>query len=137
MVSSGVDPSDARKEIRSELALRRVAAERATAGLPPVDSFEAVAREWHTKNLPTWAPSHSSKIIRRLEQGMASTLLHECGWPSDVIERHLSHPERNAVKAAYHAEHLPARRKMMQAWADHLDALRKGGKVISLRAKAR
>jgi integrase len=69
-------------------------------------------------------------------RGMASTLLHECGWPSDVIERQLSHAERNAVKAAYnHAEHLPARRKMMQAWADHLDDLRKGGgKVFSLRA---
>jgi len=67
-------------------------------------------------------------------RGMASTLLHECGWPSDVIERQLSHAERNAVKAAYnHAEHLPARRKMMQAWADHLDALRLGGEVVPLR----
>lgn len=68
-------------------------------------------------------------------RGMASTMLHECGWQSDVIERQLSHAERNAVKAAYnHAEHLPARRKMMQAWADHLDALRKAGQVLSLRA---
>jgi integrase len=68
-------------------------------------------------------------------RGMASTLLHECGWPSDVIERQLSHAERNAVKAAYnHAEHLPARRKMMQAWADHLDALRKGTKPALHRA---
>ena len=68
-------------------------------------------------------------------RGMASTLLHECGWPSDVIERQLAHAERNAVKAAYnHAEHLPARRKMMQAWADHLDALRAGAAVVSLRA---
>jgi integrase len=341
LVSAGTDPSDVRKETRSELAIRRIAAQRVTAGLPPIDSFEAVAREWHDKNVPTWAPSHSSKIIRRLEQdvfpwigakpvntirptellswlrrveergaietthrvqqncgqvfryavatgraesdpsrdlrgaltpwkpehyptltdarevgrllrdieayeggfitkcamalspmlfvrpgelrraewseinldaaewripaakmkgrvthivplatqavsilrelqpltgnsswvfpgvrtngepmsentvnaalrrlgydrtmitahgfrGMASTLLHECGWPSDVIERQLSHAERNAVKAAYnHAEHLPARRKMMQAWANHLDVLRKGGKVVSLRA---
>ena len=32
---------------------------------------------------------------------------------------------RNAVSAAYNfAEHLPERRKMMQAWADHLDTLR-------------
>src|SRR5207248_1836163 len=57
-------------------------------------------------------------------RSMASTMLHERGWPSDVIERQLSHSERNAVKAAYnHAEHLPARRKMMQAWADYLDQL--------------
>jgi integrase len=58
-------------------------------------------------------------------RGMASTMLHERGWPSDVIERQLSHAERNAVKAAYnHAEHLPKRREMMQAWADYLDGLR-------------
>lgn len=341
LVSAGTDPSDLRKEVRAERVLRRTAQQRSAAGLPPIDSFEAVAREWHTKNEPTWAPSHSSKIIRRLEQdvfpwigakpvgtirptellallkrveergaietthrvqqncgqvfryavatgraesdpsrdlrgaltpwkpehyltltdardvgrllrdieayeggfitkcamklspllfvrpgelrraqwseinfdaaewripaakmkdrvmhivplarqavnilrdlhpltgasswvfpgirtngepmsentvnaalrrlgydrtmitahgfrGMASTLLHECGWPSDVIERQLSRAERNAVKAAYnHAEHLPARRKMMQAWADHLDALRNGANVISMRA---
>jgi integrase len=66
--------------------------------------------------------------LRRLGygfRGMASTMLHEHGWPSDVIERQLSHIERDEVKAAYnHAEHLPARRKMMQEWADHLDELR-------------
>ena len=70
-------------------------------------------------------------------RGMASTLLHECGWPSDVIERQLSHSERNAVKAAYnHAEHLPERRKMMQAWANHLDKLRKGADVVPLAKQA-
>lgn len=64
-------------------------------------------------------------------RGMASTLLHEQGWPSDVIERQLAHVERNSVKAAYnHAEHLPERKRMMQAWADYLDALKAGGKVI-------
>ena len=341
LVSAGVDPSAARKVARDEAVQQRATERRSAAGLPPVDSFEAVAREWHAKNNATWAPSHSIKIIRRLEQdvfpwigskpvssirpmellallkrvehrgaietthrvqqncgqvfryavatgrvesdpsrdlrgaltpwkpehyptltdardvsrllrdidayeggfitkcamklspmlfvrpgelrraewneinldaaewripaakmkgriqhivplatqavsilrelqpltgscrwvfpgvrtngepmsentvnaalrrlgydrtmitahgfrGMASTLLHECGWPSDVIERQLSHAERNAVKAAYnHAEHLPARRKMMQAWADHLDSLRAGGEVVSLRA---
>jgi integrase len=59
-------------------------------------------------------------------RGMASTMLHELGWPSDVVERQLSHAERNTVKAAYnHAEHLPERRRMMQAWADHLNKLRR------------
>ncbi|KQW69904.1 phage integrase central domain-containing protein [Methylibium sp. Root1272] len=341
LVSAGGDPSEVRKEARSEAVQRRATAARAAAGLPPENSFEAVAREWYEKNATGWAPSHASKIIRRLEldvfpwigsrmidtirptellallkrvedrgaietthrvqqncgqvfryavatgratsdpsrdlrgaltpwkpehyptlteprqvgqllrdiesydggfitkcamrlapmlfvrpgelrraewseinleaaewripaakmkgrvmhivplatqalaileelkpltgksrwvfpgvrtngepmsentinaalrrlgydrtkltahgfRGMASTMLHECGWPSDVIERQLSHAERNAVKAAYnHAEHLPARRKMMQAWADHLDALRQGGSVVAIRA---
>jgi len=70
-------------------------------------------------------------------RAMASTLLHEIGWKSDVIERQLAHAERNKVKAAYnHAQHLPERKKMMQAWADHLDALRDGAEVIPIKRKA-
>lgn len=75
LVSAGTDPSDVRKEMRSELAVRRMAAQRVTAGLPPINSFEAVAREWHDKNVPTWPSSHSSKIIRRLEQDVFPWLL--------------------------------------------------------------
>lgn len=343
VVSAGVDPSDVRKEVRDTAAVERDTEQRVAAGLPVAGSFEEVAREWHAKFAPTWAESHASKIIRRLEmdvfpwigarpvgslkpmdllallkrveergaietthriqqncgqvfryavatgradsdpsrdlrgaltpwkpehyatlidardigrllrdidgydgglltrcalklspllfvrpgelrraewaeitleaaewripaakmkgrvmhivplarqavevfkelqpltgkgrwvfpgvrtngepmsentvnaalrrlgyqkaditahgfRGMASTLLHEAGWPSDVIERQLSHAERNAVKAAYnHAEHLPARRTMMQAWADQLDKLRGTGAVVPLRARA-
>ena len=340
LVRSGQDPSDVRKAAREAATARREAATRESAGLPPIDSFEAVAREWYRKHAPNWAATHSDKIIRRLERdvfpwigrmpissirpadilavlrrveergaietthrvqqncgqvfryavataraesdpsrdlrgalppwkpehyptltdpravgrllrdidsydggfitrcamklspllfvrpgelrraewaevnfdaaewripaskmksrvmhivplatqaleilgelqpltgrsawvfpgvrtngepmsentvnaalrrlgydrttltahgfrGMASTLLHESGWASDVIERQLSHSERNSVKAAYnHAEHLPARRQMMQAWADYLDGLRRGAEVIPLR----
>ncbi len=58
-------------------------------------------------------------------RSMASTLLHELGWNHQVIERQLAHAERNAVSAAYNfAEHLPERKKMMQAWADYLDQLK-------------
>ena len=60
-------------------------------------------------------------------RGMASTLLNEQGWNPDAIERQLAHVERNAVRAAYnHAQFLPERRKMMQAWADYLDSLKRG-----------
>jgi integrase len=58
-------------------------------------------------------------------RSMASTLLHEQGWSSEIIERQLAHAEGNSVKAAYnHAQHLPERRKMMQWWADYLDDLK-------------
>ncbi len=68
-------------------------------------------------------------------RSMASTLLHEKGWPSDVIERQLAHAERNNVKAAYNrAEHLPKRQKMMQGWADYLDTLKAGAGIIPIRA---
>lgn len=59
-------------------------------------------------------------------RGVASTILHEQGWPHEHVELQLAHQERNAVSAAYnHALYLEPRAKMMQAWADHLDALRK------------
>ncbi|MBN8737110.1 MAG: tyrosine-type recombinase/integrase [Xanthomonadales bacterium] len=67
-------------------------------------------------------------------RSMASTLLNEQGWPPDVIERQLAHAESNKVRAAYnHAEYLAERRKMMQAWADHLDVLKRGATVVPIR----
>ncbi|GAC1621145.1 MAG: tyrosine-type recombinase/integrase [Nevskia sp.] len=70
-------------------------------------------------------------------RSMASTLLNEHGWHKDAIERQLAHGERNKVRAAYnYAEHLPERRKMMQAWADYLDSLAAGGKVVPIGKRA-
>ena len=71
-------------------------------------------------------------------RAVASTLLNEMGkFRPDVIERQLAHSERDEVRGAYNrAEYLPERKTMMQAWATHVDALRKGGKVILLRDNA-
>jgi len=67
----------------------------------------------------------------------ASTLLHEQGFHSDMIERQLAHAEQNRVKAAYNrAQHLPERRLMMQAWADYLDGLKSGAQVIQFPRQA-
>jgi len=58
-------------------------------------------------------------------RSVASTLLHEQGWPSAAIERQLAHGERNKVKAAYnYAQYLEERREMMQSWSDYLDGLK-------------
>lgn len=68
-------------------------------------------------------------------RGIASTVLHEQGYRHDVIELQLAHQERNQVSAAYnHATYLPQRRKLMQAWADYLDASRMGAKVLPFKA---
>ena len=58
-------------------------------------------------------------------RGIASTILHEQGYPHEHIELQLAHTRRNAVSAAYdHATHLEARAKMMQDWSDYLATLR-------------
>jgi len=65
----------------------------------------------------------------------ASTLLHEMQFPSQVIELQLAHVDSNKVRAVYNrAERLPERRQMMQAWADYLEVLRRGGKIATLHA---
>ena len=67
-------------------------------------------------------------------RSMASTLLNEQGWNRDAIERQLAHAERDSVRAAYnYAEHLPERRKMMQAWANYLDGLKVGATVVNIK----
>ena len=69
---------------------------------------------------------------------MASTLLNELGFNPDAIERQLSHKEPG-VRGVYNkAEYLPERKKMMQAWATYLDALRKDPKkIVAVKRKPR
>lgn len=60
-------------------------------------------------------------------RAMACTALMESGlWPQDAVERQMSHQERNTVRLAYihKAEHLEARRGMMQWWSNYLDKCR-------------
>jgi len=70
-------------------------------------------------------------------RAVASTILNEAGFKPDVIERQLAHCERNAVRGAYNrAEYLPERERMMQHWADYLDSIEAGAKVIPLHGDA-
>ncbi len=64
-------------------------------------------------------------------RGLASTALHEQGFDHQHIELQLAHQERNQVSAAYnHALYLKQRATMMQHWADYLDELKAGAKVV-------
>jgi integrase len=60
-------------------------------------------------------------------RGIASTILHEQGYPHEHIEIQLAHTQRNTVSAAYnHALYLKPRATMMQAWADFLEMTQRG-----------
>ena len=57
----------------------------------------------------------------------ASTLLHEAGFPSHIVEKQLAHRDQNRIRGTYnHAEYMRERRGMMQAWADYLDNIKAG-----------
>lgn len=65
-------------------------------------------------------------------RAMARTLLAEqLGVDEAVIEAQLAHAVKDALGRAYNrTEFLEQRRRMLQAWADYLDKLRKGAEVI-------
>lgn len=78
---------------------------------------------------------YAGKMTGHGFRGVASTILHEAGFDHAHIELQLAHQERDDVSAAYNwATHLPARRKMMQWYSDHLDQLRQGAKVLPFKA---
>jgi integrase len=56
LLTNGIDPSETKK------------AQKASKTAGDVNSFEVVAREWHTKFSPTWSDSHAYWVLRRLEQ---------------------------------------------------------------------
>lgn len=63
----------------------------------------------------------------------ARSILSEQGWSVEAMERQLDHKEADGTVAAYaRSQHLPERRRMMQAWADTCDALETGADVVEI-----
>lgn len=67
-------------------------------------------------------------------RAMARTIMDEVlGERTDLIEHQLAHTVKDPNGRAYNrTAHLPARREMMQRWANYLDKLRIGGDVFSI-----
>jgi integrase len=93
----------------------------------------------------TKEPMSNSTILRVIERigykgrmtghgfrSVASTILNESGlFDFDAIERQLSHEDRNDVRAAYNrAKYMDERRRMMQWWADKVDALESPSQIV-------
>lgn len=53
LLADGIDPSAQRQAVNA-----------AKGG---ANSFETIAREWHTKHAPKWSEDHTARILRRLE----------------------------------------------------------------------
>jgi integrase len=71
-------------------------------------------------------------------RAMARTIMDEVlGERVDFIEHQLAHTVKDPNGRAYNrTAHLPARREMMQRWADYLDKLRVGADVVAIPTKA-
>lgn len=95
-------------------------------------------------------PMSNNTILKALERmgykgrmtghgfrGIASTVLHEQGWPHEHIELQLAHQERDDTSAAYnHAQYLKPRAEMMQWWSDYLEQCMTEVPMSGLKEKA-
>jgi integrase len=70
-------------------------------------------------------------------RAMARTILDEVlGFRVDFIEHQLAHAVKDPNGRAYNrTAHLADRHKMMQAWADYLDGIKRGADVIPFKHK--
>lgn len=80
---------------------------------------------------------YKGRVVGHGFRATASTILNDSGlFNPDAIEAQLAHKEQNEVRAAYNrAKYLPERRKVIQWWADFLDAAHKGADVVPLKRK--
>lgn len=76
MVAKGINPSEARKAQKEAQS--------------DINSFEAIAREWHTRNLNKWTVRHAEQILRRLD-------LNVFPWLGKVGIQKITPPELLAV----------------------------------------
>ena len=72
------------------------------------------------------------------QRAVASTILNESGlFRQDVIEAALAHVEKNDSRRPYNrAEYWPERVEMAKWWANHLDQLRAGAKILTFEKAA-
>ena len=69
LVSEGTDPSDVRKATKAQQQAAAEAKAREDDGLPPINSFEAVAREWlDTVHRAKVSEGHADRTLIRFEQ---------------------------------------------------------------------
>lgn len=68
-------------------------------------------------------------------RAMARTLIRqELGFDEEPIERQLGHAVKGPLGTAYNrADFVEERKKMMQAWADHLHYLEHGAEIVPIR----
>lgn len=102
----------------------------------------------HRSNARPMSNNAVNAALRRLGYGkdemtghgfraMARTILDEVlQVRPDFIEHQLAHAVKDPLGRSYNrTSHLTERRRMMQLWADYLDGLRAGAKVIPLHKK--
>ena len=70
-------------------------------------------------------------------RAMFSTYFNEAGWTPDVIEKCLAHKHKDVIRAKYNrSEYRNDQNKMMQRWANTINAIADGVAVVPLKRGA-
>lgn len=75
---------------------------------------------------------YGDRLVAHGFRALARTTIREqLGYDSEVIEKQLAHKTKNPLGEAYdRTQFLDKRKKMMQHWADFLDAVASNGKIV-------
>lgn len=124
-------PRQAVEELR---ALNKLTARRSELLFPSVRSRSRPMSNV-TINAALQRMGYAGQMSAHGFRAMARTVLVErLGYPESIVEMQLAHAVKDANGRAYNrATYLDQRRKMLQAWADYLDGLRRDNRVTPLR----
>ena len=106
LLAEGTDPSQNRKAEKAAMRAQWALEEREARGLPPLDAFESLAREWFEVRCESWAPSYSQKIIERLERDIFPRLGRvrvDAITPPMLLEVLRRIEERGVIETAHRA----------------------------------
>ena len=108
LLANGVDPSFAKKEQKRQ------------ATLNAENTFAAIAREWHEKNLVRWSDRHGETIIHRLEVDIFPLIGHrpikEISAP-ELLDTLRKIEKRGAIEISHRAWKFQAGRlRLMKAF---------------------
>ena len=85
-----------------------------------------------TANMALKRMGFEGRLVSHGMRSMASTILNEQGWDSELIEVALAHVDKDEVRAAYNrADYIERRRPMMAWWSEHIQQAATGNLSVS------
>ncbi|WP_345876068.1 integrase domain-containing protein [Shewanella algae] len=85
-----------------------------------------------TANMALKRMGYGGRLVSHGLRSLASTILNEEGFESDLIESALSHVDANSVRAAYNrSDFLERRRPMMNWWSEYIETAADGNLSVA------
>ncbi|MGO2202896.1 MAG: Prophage CP4-57 integrase [Pseudomonas helleri] len=104
----------------------------------PADRDARMHCNSQTANMALKRMGFEGRLVSHGMRSMASTILNEHGWESELIEVALAHVDKDEVRSAYNrAEYIDRRRPMMAWWSEHIQEAATGNFSVSALTESR